>query len=138
MRYLAGELSSDESIGKFYNPSLAESFAKVEGICDKAEAAVKAHYDMPTRVETVSVRLIERHIAYCRRLAKAMIFKCQGMDAEAKEAFDKLWEDFNLYELDMEANYDHSLCMWTLSTAMGAKTNLPTKDEEPLLNLDLK
>ena len=137
-RYLAGELSADEAIGKFYNPSLAESFAKVEGICDKAEEIVKKNYNMQTRVQTVSVRLIERHIEYCRLLSKAMIFKCQGKDAEAKETFEKLWEKFNLYELDMEANYDHSLCMWTLSTALNAKTNLPTSDEEPLLNLDLK
>ena len=138
IRYLSGELSSNMEISKFYNPSLVESFAKVEAICDEAEKTVQAHYDMPARAQTVSVRLIERHIQYCRYLAKALIFKCQGKDDEAKKVFQELWDTFNLYELDMEANYDHSLCMSALNTIFNTPANIPKGDDEPLLNVDLQ
>ncbi len=138
IRYLSGELSSDMEIGKFYNPALCEDFAKVEGVCDKAAETVKAHYNMPERVQTVSVRLIERHIHYCRLLAKALILKCQGKDEEAKVVFKELWDAFNHYEFDMEANYDHSLCMSALNTVFNTPSNVPTGDDEPVLNVDLK
>ena len=138
IRYLSGELSSDMEISKFYNPSLAESFAKVEAICDKAAEVVKAHYNMPSRAQTLSVRLIERHIEYCRYLAKALICKCQGKDDEARAIFKELWDAFNRYEFDMEANYDHSLCMGALNAVFNTPTNMPTGDDEPLLNVDLK
>ena len=138
IRYLSGELSSDMEISKFYNPALAADFAKVEAICDKAEATVQAHYNMPQRAQTVSVRLIERHIKYCRLLSGALIFKCQGKDEEARGVFKELWDTFNRYEFDMEANYDHSLCMGMLNTVFNTPSNIPTGDDEPLLNIDLK
>ena len=138
IRYLSGELSSDKEIGKYYNPALAEDFGKVEAICDEAEKAVKAHYNMPFRAQTVSVRLIERHIEYCRRLARALIQKCRGEDDAAKAEFKGLWDAFNRYEFEMEANYDHSLCMAALNAVFNTPSNIPTGDDEPLLNVDLK
>ena len=92
---------------------------------------------MPHRVQTVSVRLIERHIEYCRLLAKALAYKALAKDEEARAAFGELWEAFNLYEMDMEANYDHSLTVATLNQIFKTNSNLPQSDE-PVLNLDLR
>ena len=65
-------------------------------------------------------------------------FKCQGKDDEAKAAFKVLWDKFNMYEFDMEANYDHSLCMSALNTIFNTPANIPKGDDEPLLNVDLQ
>ena len=138
MRYLAGELSADANVGKYYNPAFAKGLEALAPILEKAKAAVQAHYNMPHRVQTVSVRLIERHIEYCRLLAKALAYKALAKDEEARAAFGELWEAFNLYEMDMEANYDHSLCMAALNAVFNTPSNMPTGDDEPVLNVDLK
>ena len=57
-------------------------------------------------------------------------------DEAAREAFRELWDAFNLYEMDMEANYDHSLCIATLNQIFKTDSHLPQEDE-PVLNLDL-
>ncbi len=136
-RYLSGELSADMSVGKYYNPDFAKKLSEAEPIFERAEAAVKAHYNMPYRVQTVSVRLIERHIHYCRLLAKALALKAIAKDEEARGVFRELWDTFNLYEMDMEANYDHSLCIATLNQIFKTDSSLPPSDE-PVLNLDLR
>ena len=136
MRYLAGELSANPEVGKHYNPEIAKRLTDAESVFAKGEAAVKAHYNMPHRVQTVSVRLIERHIHYCRMLAKALSLKAVAKDEAAREAFRELWDAFNLYEMDMEANYDHSLCIATLNQIFKTDSHLPQEDE-PVLNLDL-
>ena len=137
MRYLSGQLSSNPDIGKHYNPAFAEKLKGAEAVFEKGEATVKAHYNMPMRVQTVSVRLMEHHIHYCRLLAKALALKAVAKDEEARAAFREYWDTFNLYEMDMEGNYDHSLCVATLNQIFKTDSNLPTNDE-PVLNLDLR
>ena len=127
IRYLSGELSANEAIGAYYNPALKKSFERVEGICAEMEKVVKKNYNMPERVRTVSVRLIERHITYCRMLAKVLACKCVGDDAAAKAALDTLWSTFDLLEYEMEANYDHSLCMSALNRIVKTPSNLSAK-----------
>ena len=137
MRYLSGELSANAEIGSHYNPAMAEHLRNTEAVFEKGEAAVKANYDLPMRVQTLSVRLMERHIHFCRYLAKALAFKAEAKDAEARAAFNELWDAFNLYEMDMESYYDHSLCIATLNYIFKRDSNLP-KNDEPILNLDLR
>ncbi len=136
-RYLAGELSANAEVGKHYNPEMAEKFANAEAVFEKGEAAVQAHYNMPMRVQTLSVRLIERHIIYCRMLAKALALKAVAKDEAAREAFRALWDAFNFYELDTEPYYDHSLCVASLNQIFKTDSNLPQNDD-PVLNLDLR
>ena len=127
IRYLSGELSANEAIGTYYNPALKKSFERVEGICAEMEKVVKKNYNMSERARTVSVRLIERHITYCRMLAKVLACKCVGDDAAAKAALDTLWSTFDLLEYEMEANYDHSLCMSALNRIVKTPSDLSAK-----------
>ena len=129
IRYLSGELSSDEVVGAYYNPALVKDFESVEKICADTEALIQKNYNMPTRVGTVSVRLIERHMTYCRMLAKMLAFKAAGKDEEAKAALEELWNTFDLLEYDMEANYDHSLCMAALNRIAKTPTDLAAKEK---------
>jgi len=106
-----------------------KDFESVEKICADTEEVLKKNYNMPYRAQTVSVRLIERHMTYCRMLAKMLIEKCQGKDAEAKAELEKLWDTFDILEYDMEANYDHSLCMSALNRIAKAPTDLAAKEK---------
>ena len=135
-RYLAGELSSDEKIGKYYNPAFGERLSELDAVLEAGKAAVQKHYNMPDRAQTVSVRLIEKHIEFCRLLADALKFKCIGKDKEAKDAFQILWDTFSRYEYEIEANYDHSLLVATMNVIFKSVSNIPA-DDEPILNLDL-
>ena len=135
-KYLAGELSSDPAVGKYYNPAFGERLAALDPILEKGKAAVQKHYNMPDRAQTVSVRLIEKHIEFCRLLADALKFKCVGKDKEAKDAFKILWDTFSRYEYEIEANYDHSLLVATMNVIFNSVSNVAASDE-PILNLDL-
>ena len=129
IRYLSGELSADEVVGAYYNPALVKDFESVEKICADAEAVLQKNYNLPARVQTVSVRLIERHMTYCRMLAKMLAFKAAGKDEEAKAALEELWSTFDILEYDMEANYDHSLCMAALNRIAKTPTDLAAKEK---------
>ena len=135
-KYLAGERSADSNIGKYYNPAFGEKLSELEAVLEVGKAAVEKHYNMPDRAQTVSVRLIEKHIEFCRLLAEALKFKCIGKDKEAKDAFKILWDTFSRYEYEIEANYDHSLLVATMNVIFNSVSNVPASDE-PILNLDL-
>ena len=54
-----------------------------------------------------------------------------GDDAGAKAALDTLWSTFDLLEYEMEANYDHSLCMSALNRIVKTPSDLSaTKKSE--------
>ena len=133
---MAGELSADPAVGKYYNPAFGEKLSALDAVLAKGKAAVEAHNNMPDRAQNVSVRLIVMHIEFCRLLADALKFKCIGKDKEAKDAFKILWDTFSRYEYEIEANYDHSLLVATMNMIFNSVSNVPTSDE-PILNLDL-
>jgi oligopeptide transport system ATP-binding protein len=54
--------------------------------------------------------------------------KAEGTD-EAKAALEELWSTFDLLEYDMEANYDHSLCMSALNRIAKTPTDLTAKEK---------
>jgi hypothetical protein len=135
-KYFTGELSADKNIGKYYNPAFAERLRDLDAVLEQGMAAVRAHYNMPDRAQTVSVRLIEKHVEFCRLLADAVKFKCVGKDKEAKDAFKILWDTFSRYEYEIEANYDHSLLVASMNVIFNSVSNVPASDE-PILNLDL-
>ena len=117
--YLNGKLSSDKSKGKYYNPSLAESFRKVPEIVEEFKPFVEAHKNMPMRVQTVSYRLLEKYLEYCVGLSKFMVLKCMGADAEATEAFWSFFTEFGKYEQEIERYYDQFMCCASHRSAAG-------------------
>ncbi len=109
VRYMEGKLSADDSICPFYNPEIAERLKRSEALLAKGERLVKSHYNSDYRVRTVSVRLLERHIEYCRSLAEALSFKAVGDDESAIAVLNSFRDGFGKYEAEIELYYDHNL-----------------------------
>ena len=94
----------------------------VEAITDEYARKFAAYRNMPHRVQTVSVRLLMRHMEFCRGLAAALALKCTGKDSEAKESFTQFMEHFGSYEVSMERYYDHMMAMHALKEIFNSKS----------------
>jgi hypothetical protein len=62
---------------------------------------------MPMRVQTVSVRLMQKFTEFATGLAEVFRLKASGEDNAAAEAFSAFCERFGAYELEIERYYDH-------------------------------
>jgi hypothetical protein len=127
--YLEGRNSADFDKCKYYNPALAEQFAKVKAITAKGRELIRAHYNYPLRTQTVAVRLLEFHADYCDLLADALAVKCQGKDDEADALFRHMRVECGKKEAYFQPCYDHYLAFYSLSTVFNART----KSEEPVI-----
>jgi len=107
---------------KHYDPSMEEKLLAVEGITREFEEKFAAHRNMPCRVQTVSVRLLTRHMEFCRGLAAALALKCVGKDTEAKAAAIAFEQDFGKYEVAMERYYDHMIAVHAFNTIFNTKS----------------
>ncbi|MBQ9807074.1 MAG: DUF4838 domain-containing protein [Clostridia bacterium] len=109
--FLDGSMSADPSIGNFYNPPHAQSLRKIPAYVDAFEPFVKAHRCMPTRAQTISMRLLNRYLEYCKRLSEVCAVKCFGATDEAERLYQRFVADFGKYELEMQQYYDHFMAM---------------------------
>ena len=129
--YLSGENSVDgvkgtvfrPAPGSFYNPALAEKFAKAKEIAASGRLIAQSHQVMPTRPQVISWRLLLRHTEYIEGIAAFMGEKCIGNDAVAKEVFAEFADRFGAHEIELERYYDHMLFCSTYA----AKVNAPPR-----------
>ena len=105
--YLEARHTLNHDVNQFYKPELEASLLAVESITRAYEQKLAAYKNMPKRVQTVSVRLLLRHCALCRGLARALAYKCVGKDKEAKAYIQSFMKEFGKYEQTMERYYDH-------------------------------
>ena len=80
-------------------PEFAESF----------RSFVKDHAIMPKRPQTVSYKLLNYFIDFCKLLAPALSLKCVGENEAADMAFANMLNEFGKNEVYIEAFYDQSL-----------------------------
>ena len=125
--YMEGEESADDEICLYYNPALASRFESVKALTAQGRKLIEAHYNMPYRTQTVSVRLLELHALYCDMLADALILKCQGKDAEGKAALEEMKAECGKYEAYFQPIYDHYLACISLDRIF----NMVTKHTGP-------
>jgi hypothetical protein len=81
---------------------LEEALAYGRGLID-------AHYNADMRVQTVSVRLLEKHQKYVRLYADAIRKKVLGDHEGALKAIDHARESFGEEEIYIQPYYDHTL-----------------------------
>jgi len=122
--YLEAKHSRNRNASKFYNPDMEKPLLAVEDITREYEEKFAAHRNMPYRVQTVSVRLLTKHMEFCRGLAKALALKCLGKDQEAKDAFEAFGRDFGKYEIAMERYYDHMIAIHGLKEIFNSKSEI--------------
>ncbi|MBE6597145.1 MAG: DUF4838 domain-containing protein [Ruminococcaceae bacterium] len=108
-KYLAGERSADQRIGKYYNPAMAEKLRKIYGIAEDFAPFYESHKNMPQRSQTVAMRLLRRYIEFCRGIAYPLTLKCFGAGKEAREVYLKFLREFGENEREIETCYDQHM-----------------------------
>ena len=106
MRYLHDMMKKVE-----YRPENTKKLAKIPEIIAEGRKLIEEHYNSDYRVQTVSVRLLEYHLEFCKLLAETLKKKAVGNDNEAKELFNKFRVEFGKHEVEIERYYDHALYM---------------------------
>lgn len=125
--YMEGEKSSDPKKCIYYNPDMAAQFARVREVTAKGRELIKAHYTMPHRVQTMSVRVLELHAKYCEMISDALALKCQGKDQESLQALNVARIECGKYEAAFQTVYDHHSQFNSLTNIL----KMVTRTEEP-------
>ena len=110
----------DEKRAMITRPEYTERLSRVREITTRGRELIRTHYNSDARVQTVSVRLLERHAELCDMLADALIERTRDNLAEALELFHKARVEFGKYEREIERYFDHFLCFDSLRTIFNA------------------
>ncbi len=113
--FMEGEKSTDKDYGKYYNAENAKKLLGIPALTAKARAIAEAHLNMPSRPQTVSMRLLLRHAEYCEGVAAFMHEKALGNAEKAREIGYKFFDDFGRHEFEIERYFDHGLAMISLN-----------------------
>jgi hypothetical protein len=95
-------------------------------LAKKGRELAAAHKQMPHRIQVIHRRLLHYHTMWCEMVAKAMIVKCQGQDAEALKLWKSLVADFSQYDVVLEKYFDMSLAAVSFNRLLAA--NQPATD----------
>ena len=120
-KYLAGENSANEKIGKYYNPAMLEGFRRVKDVVAEFAPFVEAHKNMPKRPQTVAYRILRRYLEYVCGVADFLSLRCLGAGKEARERFYRFADDFGKYEIEMERWYDQYNMLKSFSGSLLSK-----------------
>lgn len=107
-----------------YRPEMEQQLLSVEPLTYAFAEQLEQFKNMPYRVQTVSVRLMQKYAEYCRGLANALALKCVGKDTEAQEAALAFQNAFGKYEVELERYYDHTMMCMACKAIFDSKTSL--------------
>ena len=105
-----------------------EKLNGVEEVIAYGRKLVENHYNSDMRVQTVAVRLLEKHLRYAELYADSIRKKALGENEAAKEALAVLLEEMGKDEVYIQPYYDHNLN----STGLGHYFNL---DSNPYISI---
>ena len=100
----------------------------IEDVLAYGRKLVEEHYNSDMRVQTVSVRLLEKHLRYVELYADSIRKKALNENEAAKEALDVLLEEMGKEEIYIQPYYDHNLN----SSGLGYYFNL---DSNPYISI---
>jgi len=109
--FLCGNKSADLSKGEFYNPAQAPQLAEIKEYAAEMREIIATHMQMPTRPQTVSWKLLNRHTEYVEQLAEILIEVCLGHKKYAMEMFQRFCKDFGKYDYEIERYLDMELAL---------------------------
>ncbi len=117
--YMSGERSADPSQDKYYNPAMVDALKKVKELAEQGRKLAQTHRVMPTRPQTISYRLLERHAEYIEGVAGFMIEKARGNYELAEELSKIFFQSFGRHEYEIERYYDHGMACEALKLLAG-------------------
>lgn len=120
--YMADEAEQNVKHTQWYNPKHANSIEQAKKVIEDARSLVERNYNSEFRVQTVSVRLIEKHMKYAELLSDAMAAKALGEDDRAEELYKKMRIECGKFEAEIEKWYDHGLAFRSLNKIFKSRT----------------
>ena len=102
--------SRDEARGRengHYNPDMAKKIETIRDITKDGMAIITANYNMEYRVQTVAVRLLEKHAYFCDLISDWMAAKARGELESAQKLLDYARVEFGKYESEIKQYFDH-------------------------------
>lgn len=91
----------------YHIPEMRPAVESLAVTAEKLLELVKSHYNSDYRVRTVSVRLLERYAEYIKLLTPALLFKVEGKNEEAREAYEPIRKFIGETEVYFEPYDDH-------------------------------
>ena len=126
--YLEGQNSSDPTVGKYYNPALAPKLAYAQELAAQGRKLAQDHRVMPTRPQTVSWRLIERHAEYIEGYGAILEQLCKGNRAKSFEMAKQFYRTFGRHEHEIERYFDHCLACRYINMKTAGNTKPPLQE----------
>ena len=105
----------------------AVEIARFDGVSDLlaiGRKLVQSHYNSDQRVQTVSIRMLERHLDYVEQFAAMIKEKFLKNDELAMKLFKEFMEKFGAKEIFMQPYYDQALTYAALSMLLRVKSAL--------------
>ena len=120
--YVEAIHSKPVNIEKYRDPARVPGLEKTLLLCDRFDEEMAPYRNMPTRVQTVAVRLLGYYTEYLRGIARAFLLKAQKKDEEAKAAYREFFAEFGKKEIEIERYYDQSLAVTALNPIFNSGT----------------
>ena len=105
-KYIAGDKYADRGDSRYYSPEHAEKMRGVYALSEEFKPFFESHKNMPMRAQTVAMRLLRRYAKLWESMAKPLILKAYGADAEAKEAYLAVLDEIGKHEVEDERWFD--------------------------------
>ena len=104
--WMSGHKSLDPSIGKCYNPAMAEKLAPVAGIVKDFAPTIAENKVQHRRASSVCWRLLDQHRDFVCMIADVASKRALGDNAGADAAQDLFWKTMSPREIYMQTCYD--------------------------------
>jgi hypothetical protein len=91
----------------------------VKEIVKEGRELIASHYNSDVRVQTVSVRLLEKHAEYCEGLAEVLIERAKGNLDRAMELYNEFRVRFGRHEAEIQSYFDQVIYFSSMKTLIG-------------------
>ena len=112
-----------------FDQGYLEKLENLPSVLACGKKLIEEHYNSDMRVQTVSVRLLEKHIKYVTFYAEAIRKKAAGDDAAALEAIQRTQEAMGEEEIYIRTYYDFTLNFSGLGHYFNLNSNLFITDD---------
>ncbi len=123
--FLTGEASKDESISKYYDPSMISNIAALKELSEKGLELSLKHRICETRPQTIAWRLLELHAKLLEIIIEPLTQKVLGNNDEANVLITKALMNFGKLEFFSERYYDHYLLSKAFYRIFGWPKHVP-------------
>ena len=126
--FMAGAKSADPAIDARHNPEMATQLEYAQELAALGRKLAREHRKTPTRPQTMSWRLMERHAEYIEGYGKIMVALAKGHITQSFELAKVFYKSFGVHEYEIERYCDFNLAMRYINY-MVAKTGTPPLQE---------